>query len=98
MDDQQARVAIYPAGGDEPAPDWPPTRDQAIARLIAMDVARWGEEEREASIDRRGRLCHALALNALAYYDMDSIDERLAVEARRVLRQHDRCPKIKVMP
>lgn len=73
------------------APEWqPPTREQAIAELIARDIAQHGEDEREASTERRSRLCHALALNALAYYDTDSIDDRLAVEARRALLRAER--------
>ena len=42
------------------------TRDEAIAALVAQDVARWGEAERAASQRRHGRATHGLALNTLA--------------------------------
>lgn len=75
------------------APDWPPSREAAIAKLIELDVAQWGEEEREVSAERRGRLCHALALNALAFYDQGNVDEPMAVEARRILLKADRAAR-----
>jgi hypothetical protein len=77
-------------GGTAPDPAWPPTRDQAIAELIERDIARCGEDARELVTILRSRLCHALALNALAYYDQSAVDDRLAVEARRILRAQDR--------
>lgn len=66
------------------------TRDEAIAKLVDLDVAKWGEEEREASARLHGRLSHGLALNALAHYDVDHIDRALATEARRVMTAADR--------
>ena len=44
----------------------PATREEAVAALVEHDVAKWGEEEREASQRTRGDLSLGLALNALA--------------------------------
>lgn len=41
------------------------SRDEAIRRLIALDVARWGESERTASQRMHGDRSHGLAVNAL---------------------------------
>lgn len=65
------------------------TRDQAVAELVARDVQRWGEPERAASLRLRNKLTHGLALNALAYYDIDSIDAGLATEAEAALTAED---------
>ena len=66
------------------------TRQQAIAALIEKDVAKWGESEREASQKQRAKLTHGLALNALAYYDIDAVDSALAAQAKSVMTQTDR--------
>lgn len=66
------------------------THQQAIACLVELDVAKWGEAEREASQRLRGRLSHGLALNALAHYDIDHIDDSLAADAQRVMTAADR--------
>lgn len=67
------------------------TYETAIDMLVALDVAKWGEGEREAS--RRLNLTNCptlgLALNKAAYYDIDNIDEALAAEARRVMTPAD---------
>ena len=65
------------------------TRDEAIAKLVAHDVAKWGEEEREASCRLRGKLSHGLAINTLAHLDIDHIDEKLAAEAQSVMTTAD---------
>lgn len=65
------------------------TRDEAIAKLVDLDVAKWGEGERAASQQMRTRLSHGLALNALAHYDLDNIDTELAAEAKRAMTRAD---------
>lgn len=47
----------------------PATRAEAIAAIVERDVARWGEDERNASIELNKGLSYGLALNRLAYYD-----------------------------
>lgn len=44
----------------------PATREEAIARLVEQDVARWGERERGAAQRIHGQRTYGLALNALA--------------------------------
>ena len=66
------------------------TREQAIERLVELDVARWGEAERQGCERIRGKLSHGLALNALAHYDIDNIDRTLASEAKSVMTKADR--------
>ncbi len=67
-----------------------PTRTEAIDRLVELDVARWGESEREPARRLRSVLSHALALNMLAYYDLDAIDEQLAADADEIMTDADR--------
>lgn len=47
----------------------PATLKEAIAELVALDVARWGEGEREASrkLNARQNQTYGLALNCLAH-------------------------------
>jgi hypothetical protein len=66
------------------------TREEAIAKLVELDVAKWGEGERAAAKRLRSQLTHGLALNALAHYDLDAIDDALATEAQRVMTAADR--------
>jgi hypothetical protein len=68
------------------------TYEQAIDRLVALDVARWGEGERQASRDlnRANYPTIGLAINRLAHYDVDHIDTALAAEAKRLLTDADR--------
>lgn len=67
-----------------------PTREEAITRLVDLDVAKWGEEEREAAQRSRSKLSHGLALNALAHHDPMAPDRALAALARRVMTAADR--------
>jgi len=41
-------------------------RDEAIAKLVEQDVARWGESERAASLRMHSSRTLGLALNELA--------------------------------
>lgn len=66
------------------------TREEAIAKLVDLDVAKWGEEERAGSAKLRSGLTHGLALNALAYYDLDHVDAALVREAKATLTKADR--------
>jgi hypothetical protein len=67
------------------------TYEEAIDRLVTLDVARWGEGEREASrrLNRRYAPTIGLALNRLAYYDVDNIDEALAKQAEQAMTSAD---------
>jgi len=44
----------------------PTTREEAIQALVAQDVARWGEAEREASAMQHSRRSLGIALTELA--------------------------------
>lgn len=66
------------------------TREQTIAKLVELDVAKWGEAEREASARLRGALSHGRALNTLAHYDVDHVDHALALAAVSVMTDDDR--------
>ena len=65
------------------------SREEAIAKLVDLDVAKWGEAERAASQRMRSRLSHGRALNTLAHYDLDHIDAALAEEAKRTMTPAD---------
>jgi hypothetical protein len=54
------------------------TREEAIAKLVDLDVAKWGEAERAASQRMRSRLSHGRALNTLAHYDLDHHRRRVS--------------------
>lgn len=66
------------------------TREEAIAKLVELDVAKWGEGERAASQRCRSCLTHGLALMSLAHYDIDNIDTDLVKEAKAVITAGDR--------
>lgn len=65
------------------------SREQAIDRLVELDVAKWGEGEREASRRMHGKRSHGRAVNAVAHYDLDNIDQALAAEARALFTEDD---------
>ena len=67
------------------------TYEEAIARLVALDVARWGESERAASerMRRRNSPTIGLALNSLAHHDVDAIDAEMAAQAEELLTDAD---------
>lgn len=67
------------------------TREQAIDKLVDLDVAKWGEGERAAARRMRVAQCPTvgLALNSLAHYDPLNIDEALAREAKHLLTDAD---------
>lgn len=65
------------------------TRQMAVDALVELDVARWGESEREASRRQRQLLTHGLALNALAYYDIDHIDPEVRAQAEAAMTDSD---------
>ena len=44
----------------------PTTREEAIAALVESDVAQWGEEERAASMELRGKSTYGMAMTELA--------------------------------
>lgn len=62
----------------------PETREAAIAALVELDVAKWGESERQASRQLHEQNCpsYGVALNALAhrpeYHFGDDVPELVA--------------------
>jgi hypothetical protein len=77
-------------------PNIPSTYDEAIAALVELDVARWGELERIASekLHRQNfRGSYGLALNSLAHrseYDYGDSAPELAKAAEKALTSDDR--------
>ena len=72
----------------------PQTRDEAIEALVALDVAKWGEQERDASrAMHRGNLrTYGLALNALAHrpeYDYGDSAPALVAAAKAAMTGDD---------
>jgi hypothetical protein len=68
------------------------TYEEAIAKLVEADVAKWGESERAASEQMRRRNCPTigLAVNALAHHDPLNVDAAMAAEAKNLLTKSDR--------
>lgn len=73
----------------------PATHDDAIAALVALDCARWGEHEREASerlYRRHTRGSYGLALNSLARrpeYDFGDAVPSLVAAAKAAMTDDD---------
>lgn len=65
------------------------TREEAVAKLVELDVAKWGESERESSARTNGKMSHGLALNRLAHYDINNVDASLAAQAEEVMTSAD---------
>lgn len=65
------------------------SREDAIKRLVELDVSKWGEAERAASHRSRSALTHGLALNTLAHYDVDAVDAEMASDAQAVMTTTD---------
>jgi hypothetical protein len=72
------------------------TRDEAIAMLVDLDVAKWGEGEREASRRSHASRSHGRAVNEVANRWMLSGDpaleakgEALAKAAKKLLTSSD---------
>ena len=73
----------------------PATYEDAIAALVALDVARWGEGERAASerLHRRNSPTLGLALNTLAHrpeHDYGDTAPDLVAAAKAALTEADR--------
>lgn len=68
------------------------TYEEAIERLVELDVAKWGEVERAASraLNQRNYSTIGRALNRLAHFDVNNIDQTLAAEAERAMTAADR--------
>jgi|GEM_PF-4837520 len=66
------------------------TRDAALERRVAIDVAKWGEGEREASRRMHGRRSYGLLINSIAVADVENIDEELMRLAAAVMTADDR--------
>ena len=73
------------------------TREEAIERLVALDVAKWGEHERAASRRAHNALSHGRAVNALGarLTLSDNADEArkgsaLMAEAKGLYTEKDR--------
>jgi len=66
------------------------TRDAALERRVDIDVAKWGEGEREASRRMHGRTSYGLLLNSIAVADVDDLDEELMRLAAAVMTADDR--------
>jgi hypothetical protein len=63
------------------------THREAIEKLVELDVAKWGEAERDASRRAHSRRSHALAVNAVANA---TGDEALRAEAKRLMTPADK--------
>lgn len=73
----------------------PRNHAEAIAALVALDVARWGETERAASeeLNRRNYPTYGLALNSLAHrreYDYGDGWMECVAAAKHALSASDR--------
>lgn len=67
-----------------------PTNEEALNMLVELEVARWGESEREPARRHHAGLSHALRLNRIANWDIDQIDHDLAAAAKRLMTKEDR--------
>lgn len=68
------------------------SREEAIRRLVEMDVCTWGESEREAAMQMRRKLSHGEALLALAgelYLRNDKEAGRIEAMAHKVMTRAD---------
>ena len=67
------------------------TYEQVIDRLVAASLARWPGEDAEASRRFYREQCPSigLALNKLAHWDVDNIDQGLAEQASQLLTPAD---------
>jgi len=63
------------------------TREEAIQALVAHDVARWGEGERDAARRMHGKLSHGLAVNAMGARLALSDDPAEVAEGERIMRE-----------
>lgn len=71
----------------------PSTREAAIAALVDLDVAKWGEAERAAAQRAHADLTYGLALNKLAHrpeYGFGDDVPELVAAARAALTSDDR--------
>ena len=73
-----------------PAPAGVPSRDEAIARLVELNVAKWGEAERGPSARSYAKQSHGALLNTLAHWDLDNIDKALVKAASKLMTRRDR--------
>lgn len=72
----------------------PATREEAIAAIVEMDVAKWGEAEREPSrqLNSANHPTYGLALNSLAHrpeHDFGVTAPELVAAAKAALTDDD---------
>lgn len=65
------------------------TKEQALERRVALDVAKWGEGERDASRRLHQSRSYGLLLNSIAHANVDMIDVELAALAKVILTSAD---------
>ena len=70
----------------------PATREEAIAELVELDVAKWGESERSASMQAHARRSLGRALNELANRAelAGQINPKLRAAAKAALTPQDK--------
>lgn len=71
----------------------PSNREEALDAIAALDAAKWGEQEREASKKLNGRKSYGLLLNSLAMrpeYDFGNAVPHLVAAAKKALTSDDK--------
>lgn len=71
----------------------PANREEALAALIELNVAKWGEQEREPTRKNRQNDSYGLLLNSLARrpeYDYGDRVPHLVAAAKKALTARDR--------
>ncbi len=65
------------------------TRDAAINKLVDLYAAKWGEGERAATKDMLRGYSYGRAINSIAHFDVNAIDDELAAAAKHILTDKD---------
>lgn len=65
------------------------TRQEALERRVALDVAKWGAGERDASRRMHNRQSYGLLLNSIAVANVERLDEELMALAAAVMTADD---------
>ena len=66
------------------------TREQALEKLVELNVAKWGEGERAAARRLNAHKSLGLLMNSIAYFDINHIDPAMEKAAELALTSADR--------
>jgi len=62
------------------------THEQALDELVDLDVAKWGEGEREASRRKHARASRGLLINSIVYHSINQYGDMFTATQKKIAK------------